>query len=95
MRAITMSEMSMGEVTKNNVSGSVGVGVYCGDHSMCDVNQNVVVGTRSDNTGNEAAAGVGIEANFYAEADLDRNVLIGNPKPVAVFDQSRLVGDEE
>jgi nitrous oxidase accessory protein NosD len=95
MRAITMSEMSMGEVTKNNVSGSVGVGVYCGDHSMCDVNQNVIVGTRSDNTGNEAAAGVGIEANFYAEADLDRNVLIGNPKPVAVFDQSRLVRDEE
>ena len=41
MRAITMSEMSMGEIDKNNVSGSVGVGVYCGDHSMCEVNQNV------------------------------------------------------
>ena len=95
MRAITMSEMSMGEIEKNNVSGSVGVGVYCGDHSMCDVNQNVIVGTRSDHTGNEAAAGVGIEANFYAEAELDRNVLIDNPKPVAVFDQSRIVRDEE
>ena len=90
MRGITMSEMSMGEVEKNNVSGSVGVGVYCGDHSMCDVNQNVIVGTRSDHTGNLAAAGVGIEANFYAEAELDRNVLVGNPKPVASFAQSRV-----
>ena len=95
MRAITMSEMSMGEIEKNNVSGSVGVGVYCGDHSMCDVSQNVIVGMRSDHTDNEAAAGVGIEANFYAEAELDRNVLVGNPKPVAVFAQSRLVTDEE
>ena len=95
MRAITMSEMSMGEIEKNNVSGSVGVGVYCGDHSMCDVSQNVIVGMRSDQTDNEAAAGVGIEANFYAEAELDRNVLVGNPKPVAVFAQSRLVRGEE
>ena len=61
---------------------------------MCDVNQNVIVGTRSDHTGNEAAAGVGIEANFYAEAELDRNVLVGNPKPVALFAQSRLIRDE-
>ncbi len=88
MRGITVSEMSMGEVAKNNVSGAVGVGVYCGDHSMCDVNRNVVVGTRSDHTGNFAQAGVGIEANFYAEAELDRNILVGNPKPVASFAQS-------
>jgi nitrous oxidase accessory protein NosD len=94
MRAITMSEMSMGEVAKNNISGSVGVGVYCGDHSMCDVNQNVVVGTRSDHTDNAAAAGVGIEANFYAEADLDRNVLVDNPVPTASFAQSQLTRDE-
>jgi parallel beta-helix repeat protein len=94
MRGITMSEMSMGEVAKNNVSGSIGVGVYCGDHSMCDVNQNVIVGMGSDHTGNEAAAGVGIEANYYAEAELDRNVLVGNPMPVASFDQSRLIRNE-
>jgi nitrous oxidase accessory protein NosD len=94
MRAITMSEMSMGEIVKNNVSGSVGVGIYCGDHSMCEVNQNVIVGTRSDHTGNEATAGVGIVVNFYAEAELDRNVLVGNPRPVALFAQSRLSRDD-
>jgi len=94
MRAITMSEMSMGEIVKNNVSGAVGVGIYCGDHSMCDVHQNVIVGTRSDNTGNEATAGVAIEVNFYAEAELDRNVLIGNQRPTALFAQSRLIQDQ-
>ena len=94
MRAITMSEMSMGEIVKNNVSGSVGVGIYCGDHSMCEINQNVVVGTRSDHTGNEATAGVGIVANFYAEVELDRNVLVGNPRPVVSFSQSRIIRDE-
>lgn len=88
-----MSEMSMGEIVKNNVSGSVGVGIYCGDHSMCEVNQNVIVGTRSDHTGNEATAGVGIVVNFYAEAELDRNVLVGNARPVALFAQSRLSRD--
>jgi parallel beta-helix repeat protein len=88
MRGITMSEMSMGEVAGNNVSGSTGVGVYCGDHSMCDVNRNVVIGTRSDHTGNEAEAGVGIEANFYAEAELNRNVLVDNQTPIESFDQS-------
>ena len=88
MRGITMSEMSMGEVAENNVSGSVGVGVYCGDHSMCDISRNTVAGMRSDRTGNTATAGVGIEANFFAEAELKNNVLVGNPTPTALFDQS-------
>jgi parallel beta helix pectate lyase-like protein len=85
MHAINMSEMSMGEVARNSITGARGVGVYCGDHSECDINRNVVVGTRSDGTGNTAQAGVGIESNYYAEATLDHNVLVGNPAPTGVF----------
>jgi hypothetical protein len=85
MHAINMSEMSMGEVARNSVSGARGVGVYCGDHSDCDINRNVVVGTRPDGTNNTAQAGVGIESNYYAEAELHDNVLVGNPDPTAVF----------
>jgi nitrous oxidase accessory protein len=91
LRGINMGEMSMGEVHRNNVSGSVGVGVYCGDHSMCMVSENTVVGTKSDHTGNEAQAGVGIEANYYAELELDGNTLFGNAKALASFAQSRLL----
>ena len=85
-----MSEMSMGEVSENTVTGSLGVGVYCGDHSECTIRRNVVSGTRSDGTDNLAQAGVGIEANYYAVAGLEENTLVGNPKPTASFDNSRL-----
>jgi nitrous oxidase accessory protein NosD len=90
LRGITISEMSMGEVSQNEVTGTTGVGVYCGDHSQCDIANNVVTDTRSDGTGNLAERGVGIEANFFAEADLYRNVLVGNPAPVASFDNSEI-----
>ena len=42
-----------------------------------------------------ARPAIGIEANYYAEAELDDNVLVGNPRPVALFAQSRIVSDEE
>jgi hypothetical protein len=95
LRGITMSEMSMGEVLENNVAGARGVGVYCGDHSQCEIKRNIVAGTRPGDAGNLAQAGVGIEANYYAFAFLDENVLIGNPKPVAVFDNSRITRERD
>jgi len=89
LRGITISEMSMGEVRHNNVSGSRGVGVYCGDHSECEIEQNVVAGTTSDRSGDRARVGIAIEANYYALAHLDDNVLVGNPRPTAAFSNSR------
>jgi len=90
LRGITMTEMSMGDVAQNEVTGATGVGVYCGDHSECNINRNVVAGTKGDGTGNLAERGVGIEANFFADANLEKNVLVGNPAPVASFDQSQV-----
>jgi hypothetical protein len=83
-----MSEMSMGEVSENDVIGSNGVGVYCGDHSECEISRNVVVGTRADRNGDRSRAGIGIVANFYAVARLKDNVLVGNPAPIASFSNS-------
>jgi nitrous oxidase accessory protein NosD len=91
LRGITMSEMSMGEVSENDVSGATGVGVYCGDHSECEIERNVVTGTRRGAAGNLSAAGIGIEANYYALAHVRDNVLVGNPTPVRTFANSRLV----
>jgi hypothetical protein len=89
MRGITMSEMSMGEVSQNTVTGARGVGVYCGDHSECEITRNVVAGTRSDGTGDLGQMGIGIEAKYYALATLERNVLVGNPQGTAAFSNSR------
>jgi len=88
LRGITMSEMSMGEIEQNDVSGAVGVGVYCGDHSECEMDGNVVAGTRSAGTSDLGQAGIGIEAKYYALATLDRNVLVDDPRPVAAFSNS-------
>jgi nitrous oxidase accessory protein NosD len=89
LRGITMSEMSMGDVTENSVSGARGVGVYCGDHSQCQIERNIVANTRSDRSGDLARVGIGIVANYYAVANLVDNVLVGNPTPTAAFDGSR------
>jgi len=88
LRGITMSEMSMGEVSKNTVTGARGVGVYCGDHSECEIQKNVVAGMRSDGTTDVGQAGIGIEAKYYAVAELKKNVLVGNPRATAVFSNS-------
>ena len=55
LRGITMSEMSMGEVAENTVLGARGVGVYCGDHSECEISRNVVTATRRGAPGDLSA----------------------------------------
>jgi hypothetical protein len=88
LRGITMSEMSMGEVSRNTVTGAKGVGVYCGDHSECQINRNLVEGTRPSGTSDLGQAGIGIEAKYYALATLERNVLVDNPRAFAAFSNS-------
>lgn len=86
LRGISMTEMSMGTVSGNDVSGALGIGIFCGDHSMCEIERNVVAGTRADRgSGDLTRTGVGIEAHYYAEATLDRNTLVGNPVATAAF----------
>ena len=85
LRGITMSEMSMGDVSDNAVSNAVGVGVYCGDHSECMIDRNTVTGTRSDHSGDLSRIGIGIVSNYYAVAHLDDNVLVGNRARTGAF----------
>jgi hypothetical protein len=42
MQGISMTEMSMGMITHNEVRGARGVGIYCNDRSMCSVERNVM-----------------------------------------------------
>jgi hypothetical protein len=86
LRAISMTEMSMGALEHNTVRNANGVGIFCGDHSMCSIQRNNVEGTRSDRSnGDETRAGYGIEVQFGAEAELGRNRLAHNPLPLGVF----------
>jgi hypothetical protein len=86
-QAITMTEMSMGMIAKNEVAGAVGAGIACVDQSMCMIEDNHVSGTRADRTtpGLERQAGYGIVSDYKAEAELSDNELVGNAGRVGVF----------
>ena len=89
MMGISMTEMSMGMIQSNEVRGALGVGINCGDRSMCEIHKNVVIGTRSDAAGgNKTRAGFGVEVLFGAEAELFGNDLASNAAPVGVFQNS-------
>jgi hypothetical protein len=45
LRAISVTEMSQGDVDQNRIDEVVGTGLYCGDHSVCNMRNNRVRGT--------------------------------------------------
>jgi hypothetical protein len=85
LRGISMTEMSMGGVMSNTVRSALGIGIMCGDHSMCMIERNDVAGTQADGTANAMRAGYAIEVEYFAEAELHRNRTTANPAGVGVF----------
>ena len=80
LRAIAVTEMSMGSVDRNVVQDATGVGIFCGDWSHCSISENSVTGTRADASGNPTRAGHGIVSHYYAVAELDDNQLDRRPE---------------
>ena len=86
MTGISMTEMSMGMVEHNTVRNALGIGILCGDRSICEIDRNEVSGTRRDDaTGNRMRAGFGLEVEFGSEAEVGRNDLASNPRSLGVF----------
>jgi nitrous oxidase accessory protein NosD len=95
LRGITVTEMSMGAVEGNSVVDALGVGIFCGDYSECDIGRNVVTGTRADEeSGNRARFGYGIVVHFGATAQLDENHLHDNPREIGVFSDASIEEEE-
>jgi hypothetical protein len=91
VRAISMTEMSMGMIEGNEIRDSLGIGIYCNDHSMCMIERNVVVGTRADTaSGDLWRRGYGVLVSYGSSAELKHNQLGANPRPVGVVLDSRL-----
>ena len=92
LRAISMTEMSMGEIHDNEVWDALGIGIFCNDMSMCDVDDNVVVATRPDRaSGDGARMGYGVLASYHAEVELGDNELATNPVPVGAVADAHVV----
>ena len=78
--AISVDEMSMGMASHNAVRDALGVGLYCGDRSMCMFDHNTVIGTRADTaSGIRTRRGLAVLAGFESEAALWGNTLAANP----------------
>ena len=84
LRGITVTEMSMGAVEENHVEDTVGVGIFCGDYSVCEISDNSVRSTRPDErSGDGHRAGFGILSHFGATATLSGNTVVDSPGGVA------------
>ena len=80
LRAITMTEMSMGKIEDNEVDGAIGVGIFCGDYSHCEIEDNAVAERAArPRLGRPLRNGVAIQAHFGAEAELEDNEISGSP----------------
>jgi Right handed beta helix region len=94
LRAISMTEMSMGEIHDNEVWDALGIGIFCNDMSMCEVDDNVVVGTRPDlSSGDAARRGYGVLSSYHAEVELGDNELTANPVPVGAVADAHIVDE--
>jgi nitrous oxidase accessory protein NosD len=80
LRALTLTEMSMAVVEGNDVRDSLGVGIFCGDYSECEIDDNSVQGIRPDHaSGDTTRLGVGILAHYGAKAVLGNNDVSQSP----------------
>jgi hypothetical protein len=91
MQAISVTEMSMGMVTDNDVRNALGVGIYCNDRSLCSIRRNVVLETRPDPSGDRSRRGFGVLASFQSEADVWQNRLGSNPVASGTIMNSQVV----
>ncbi len=77
LRAIAVTEMSEGLVAGNVVRAALGVGIYCGDMSHCEVRGNRVLGVLADPSGVRSRAGYPVVVYHQATACLSGNELRG------------------
>jgi hypothetical protein len=94
LRGITVTEMSMADVERNRVERTLGVAIYCGDYSMCDIEENFISDTTPDiASGNRTRLGFGILAHFGATATVEKNRIVRSPGGIASSLRSRILSE--
>jgi hypothetical protein len=94
LRAITITEMSMGTVEENRVEGAEGVGIFCGDFSSCKIARNAVTHTAVDaDSGDATRRGYAIQAHYGATATLAGNVIVASPGGIGAFFDATIQAD--
>ena len=94
LRGLTLTEMSMAVVEGNRVENALGVGIYCGDYSECEIDDNSVRDIRSDGaSGDLTRMGFGIVAHSGAKAEISDNSVSGVTASTKAFLGARITGE--
>jgi hypothetical protein len=94
LRALTLTEMSMAVVERNDVHDSLGVGIFCGDYSECEIDDNSVRDIRPDHeSGDLSRMGFGILVHYGAKAELSGNDVSDSPGGTKAFLGARIASD--
>ena len=76
----------MGTIEDNEVADALGVGIFCGDYSECEIEDNEVSDVAPDRESGDATRdGIAIVSHYGAEARLDGNEISGSPGGIGAF----------
>ena len=91
-RGITVTEMSMGSVDDNRVRDGIGVGIFCGDFSHCEIEGNSISDIRPDLENLEGSRrGFAIVSHFGAEAVVEDNTITRSARDFGQFADARIL----
>lgn len=94
LRGITVTEMAMATVRDNDVEDALGIGIYCGDYSMCDIHDNSIADVRPDpDSSDSMRAGYAIVSHYWAHVDVEGNDIARSPRGVGAFASARVTSE--
>jgi hypothetical protein len=91
LRGITITEMAMATVERNEVDRTLGIAIFCSDYSECEIHGNSIRDTRPDHASSDAMRnGYAIVSHYWAHAFVRDNNVSGSPGGVGAFADAHL-----
>jgi len=91
LRGITVTEMAMATVAKNEVERSLGIGIFCSDYSHCEIHENRILDTRLDHSSSDSMRmGYAIVSHYWSHATLRDNEVSRSPGGIGSFAQAHI-----
>jgi Right handed beta helix region len=91
LRGITVTEMAMVEVERNEVEDALGIGIFCSDYSECEIHENSIRGTRPDHASSDSMRkGYAIVSHYFSHAFLSENEVSGSPGGIGAFSDAHV-----
>jgi hypothetical protein len=91
LRGITVTEMAMVTVERNEVDSALGIGIFCSDYSHCDIHKNSIRNVRPDHASSDSMRkGYAIVSHYWSHTFVRDNDVSGSPGGVGAFADAHL-----